>query len=277
MRWFFLAAVWAMSACGETSEPRGREPWAVSNVQVSIEPGDLMTSVRGTAIRAVLGHTTPEVSEDVLKSLEGRFTLISESGQSISLKSEVQVEPVAGGSALYLIPASELASEWYDLIVDLRVTRVDPYPQLLSMADGRFKSRFHPDAVPVVQEVRYCRRTDEHQEALLILSFSERVNFVPSRANLLAGSPVAVSIDDAACIMYEVEDQLAVAEGYTSAYQFACSKESSPKSLTISLDRELSSPSGDVASLTVAGEGRVMTLDFSESYGLGDCIYWHLP
>ena len=247
--------------------------------QVTVEPADLMTSVRGSPIRVIVGITDNYVPEAILGALRERLTLVTDEGAEVAI--EIEDEPASAqtpqGRALQLLPETALASVWHEVRIDLRGLELDPFPALHTMEDGTFKTRFHPDSVAVVRQVRFCESKNAAEPSLAVVEFSEPVDYVADEAGVAGESPIRMLVDGTSCTL--AQSVFDLDEKYNSHFEFSCAQSTGERAdLRVEWTRDLLTASGQKVSLLNGAEGaREVDLKFSDSYSLVDCKGWHLP
>ena len=273
---FVLALLFVLSSCqsGDMSPSRGGAP---PNIRVAVEPGDLMTSVRTSPINIVLGLGVVNVPSEYADMMVTRVSIVDAAGAVVDATVRVKPEEEMGDATrryVELTPSKPLESVWYSVKVDLRDLNLDPATGLVpTSVQGIYVSRFHPDSFPVLRALTTCLTEDEG--ALIRVEFSEPLKFFPDAANVRE-SPFGAYFDQTQCDL--TPNQVEADSDSTTVYTFQCTNIRSADSVSVTLDRPITSMSGLSARLFANGTKDLITFRLADSFDVGGgCSGYHMP
>lgn len=246
-------------------------------IQVKLEPEDLTTSTRFSAMQIRVGMVERKVPGELLNALSKAVSLrVVATGSTLPVTVEVVPSDELGLTRIISITTPELPSEWLEMTVDLSGLEAMPYHSLVPNGDGTYKSRFHPDAVPVLKGARVCFDSQYPGNVGVIVTLSEEVDFVPMPSTI-AGSPIAVDLGSGSCgMLSNIRD--GEPDKYASVFQFACTGVKEPTTLALSFKRNLATAEGTNATMYSSSTAlSVARLSLGDAYTLAECKLWHMP
>jgi hypothetical protein len=224
---------------------------------VQFEPPDLTSSVGASSIRVDVYNLGDAVGADVLSAVAnqihlyewpgGREVAVTTTGHDVD-GPKYGMDGYKRNESAYVSvqPVTPLTDQWYIvklLSLPSRVTAPTSKAHLM-LPDGTMGARFAPGSHPVVAGLRICDKGQGN--AIAMLDFSERVNYVPGAAtvDLVGGNS-----------NYCTPDPSIATVGTSQSIRFLCGGLPPAGShLKISVPATVTSPSG--GSLEVPGKGR---------------------
>lgn len=259
----------------ETSDA-SNEP-SIPNLRVKVEPVDLTTSMRTLPIKLIVGLVNREVPDATLDELGKRVTLYSsETGEQIPVTFNILPSEESVAREVAVKPVEELPSQWLEVRLDLRALPLDGYHALVPTGDGTFKSRFHPDSVPVVQKVQACFDQQYAGNVGVRIDFSELIDFIP-KPSTVSNPPAHPSLGSGTCKMDpNVQDN--EPDQYASVFQFSCVGVQDASELLLVFDSVLKTETGQILTTYRSADApKSISLRLSDAYDAGECKVWHLP